>query len=95
MTFVKNYVSNFTRSNSGESLMRRDVSCLLRHIEIFHILIVRCKFAFILIAAVIIELTFVPFQQRHHCLCTLEETIKVEGFVFQFCYPVATVAHPD
>ena len=36
--------------------------------DIFYILILCCKFIFILIVAVVIELTFVLFQQPCHCL---------------------------
>lgn len=41
---------------------------------------------------IVIELTFVPFQQTRHCLLVfLHKTIKLEGFVIGFCCPTATI----
>ena len=85
VAFVKNHASSFKKSDCGESFMWTDVSCLLRHIEFFCILIFCCKFIFILIVVIVIELAFVPFQQLRHCLLVyFWGNHKSRGF----CYPV-------
>ena len=54
-------------------------------LSFFHILILCCKFIFILIVVVVIELAFVTFQQSRHCLLEyFWGNHKSRGF----CYPV-------
>lgn len=61
-------------------LIWEDVSCLLRNAELFRIVILSCKFRFILIVAVVIGLTFISFKQLWHFLLVC---------LYIFCYPVA------
>ena len=56
------------QSDHGKTLIWRNVSCLLRHIELFRILLLCCKLPFMLIVAIVIELTFVALQQPRNCL---------------------------
>ena len=73
------------RSDRSESLIRRDV------VKFFRILILHCKLIFILIAAVVIEFTFVAFQLPGRFLLVYScKNHESRGF----CYPVVTSTTP-
>ena len=79
----KTMLQALQKSDRGESLTWRDVSYFLRHIEIFCILILFCKFTFILMVVAAIGLTFVPFQEPHHCiLLYFGGNYKSRGFYY-------------
>ena len=73
------------RSDRSKSLIWRDV------VKIFRILILHFKLIFILIAAVVIEFTFVAFQLPGRFLLVYScKNHESRGF----CYPVATSTMP-
>ena len=86
VTFMKNHASSFTKIRSWRiaNVKGRFLS-FETYWDFFRILILGCKFTFILIVVVVIELTFVPFQQPHHCLLVYSwGNRKSRGF----CYSV-------
>ena len=84
VTFTKNHASSFTKIRSRQIV---NVKGHFLPFEVFRILILCCRFTFILIVAVVTELTSVPFQQPRHCL--LVNSWRKHKII-QFCYPVAT-----
>ena len=69
VTFVKNHASSFKKIRSRRIFnVKGSFLSFETYWVFFRILILCCKFTFILTVVVVIEIAFVPFQQPRHCL---------------------------